>query len=324
MERSVEFSRRGLSQRDRHHAHFHHPGLQQLGQRDFPQLRGPEPYLRADQHRQAHPDPADDPVGSVRLLRLDQEQGLNEQYKTGMTEAKNSLSQEETILRSVGNVLQRIHGSPARPATAHWTQRQEVAGQRVAPARGRVAEPAQAAPRREWQTYFPGPRLGAAVRAQRGRHLSYMGDESQRRCRSPAARGFRVSDSGKVLFEDIVKPLVSIPRRRLATPATVASRSAWSRTSWPSTASSRRAIRLRQPTASTSTSSATRSMWSTIRRACLRASDWTTHDPNSPPAWQLSKGAIDDDPKTIDKVLYAGVSVTIDGTPKAGDEFNVN
>ncbi|MDX7019138.1 flagellar hook-associated protein FlgL, partial [Klebsiella aerogenes] len=29
-------------------------------------------------------------------------------YKTGMTEAKNSLSQEETILRSVGNVLQRI------------------------------------------------------------------------------------------------------------------------------------------------------------------------------------------------------------------------
>ena len=45
---------------------------------------------------------------------------------------------------------------------------------------------------------------------------------------------------------------------------------------------------------------------------------------NSPPAWQLSKGAIDDDPKTIDKVLYAGVSVTIDGTPKAGDEFNVN
>ncbi|VFT64500.1 flagellar hook-associated protein FlgL [Pseudomonas aeruginosa] len=41
--------------------------------------------------------PADDPVGSVRLLRLDQEQGLNEQYKTGMTEAKNSLSQEETI-----------------------------------------------------------------------------------------------------------------------------------------------------------------------------------------------------------------------------------
>ncbi|VFT41556.1 flagellar hook-associated protein FlgL [Pseudomonas aeruginosa] len=52
--------------------------------------------------------------------------------------------------------------------------------------------------------------------------------------------------------------------------------------------------------------------------------DWTTYDPNSPPAWQLSKGAIDDDPKTIDKVLYAGVSVTIDGTPKAGDEFNVN
>ncbi|MGV8604810.1 flagellin N-terminal helical domain-containing protein, partial [Pseudomonas aeruginosa] len=52
--------------------------------------------------------PAEDPVGSVRLLRLDQAQGSKEQYKTGMTEAKNSLSQEETTLRSVGNVLQRI------------------------------------------------------------------------------------------------------------------------------------------------------------------------------------------------------------------------
>lgn len=65
--------------------------------------------------------PADDPVGSVRLLRLDQEQGLNEQYKTGMTEAKNSLSQEEpSSVRSATSSSASVR-SPARPATAHWT-----------------------------------------------------------------------------------------------------------------------------------------------------------------------------------------------------------
>ncbi|PXC01337.1 flagellar hook-associated protein 3, partial [Pseudomonas aeruginosa] len=52
--------------------------------------------------------PADDPVGAVRLLQLNQEQALNSQYKSGITAAKNSLQQEETILNSVGTVIHRI------------------------------------------------------------------------------------------------------------------------------------------------------------------------------------------------------------------------
>ena len=52
--------------------------------------------------------PADDPVASVRLLQLSQEQSLNDQYKSNITAAKNSLTTQESILSSVGNVIQRI------------------------------------------------------------------------------------------------------------------------------------------------------------------------------------------------------------------------
>ena len=52
--------------------------------------------------------PADDPVASVRLLQLEQQQALLTQYKDNLTAAKNSLTQEETTLNSTVSVLQRI------------------------------------------------------------------------------------------------------------------------------------------------------------------------------------------------------------------------
>ena len=52
--------------------------------------------------------PADDPVATVRLLQLNQESNRLEQYSTNMTAANNSLTQEESILNSVNNALQRV------------------------------------------------------------------------------------------------------------------------------------------------------------------------------------------------------------------------
>lgn len=51
--------------------------------------------------------PADDPVGAARLLQLEQQSAELTQYKGNMTTAKNSLLQEESVLDSVTNVLQR-------------------------------------------------------------------------------------------------------------------------------------------------------------------------------------------------------------------------
>ena len=52
--------------------------------------------------------PADDPVASVRLLQLEQQQAVLGQYSANLTAAKNSLTQEEVTLTSVGNILQRV------------------------------------------------------------------------------------------------------------------------------------------------------------------------------------------------------------------------
>ena len=52
--------------------------------------------------------PADDPVASVRLLQLEQQQAVLKQYSDNLTAAKNSLTQEETTLNSVNTVLQRV------------------------------------------------------------------------------------------------------------------------------------------------------------------------------------------------------------------------
>lgn len=51
--------------------------------------------------------PADDPVGSARLVQLEQQANLLSQYKANITDATNSLTQEESILQSMIKVSQR-------------------------------------------------------------------------------------------------------------------------------------------------------------------------------------------------------------------------
>ena len=184
---------------------------------------------------------------------------MNEQYKTGMTEAKNSLSQEETILRSVGNVLQRIReiAGQAGDGALDSNDKKSLASE----LRQREDELLNLLNSRDasGKYLFSGSQgsVQPFVRNEDGTY-SYMGDESQREVQIASSTRIPVSDSGKVLFEDIVnaarldtkaaagntgdgrisvglvedEPRQPVPgERRLAIPATVASRSAWSRTS---------------------------------------------------------------------------------------------
>ncbi len=52
--------------------------------------------------------PADDPVASVRLLQLEQQQNVLSQYNANLTAADSSLVQEESTLNSVNTVLLRV------------------------------------------------------------------------------------------------------------------------------------------------------------------------------------------------------------------------
>ncbi|NMZ63068.1 MAG: flagellar hook-associated protein 3 [Pseudomonas sp. PGPPP4] len=50
--------------------------------------------------------PADDPVGSARLLQLEQQKTLLTQYSGNMTTATNALTNQESVLSTITNVLQ--------------------------------------------------------------------------------------------------------------------------------------------------------------------------------------------------------------------------
>ncbi len=52
---------------------------------------------------------ADDPVGSARLLQLEQQQNMLQQYSTNVTSVRNSLGTAETTLSSISTLLQRVN-----------------------------------------------------------------------------------------------------------------------------------------------------------------------------------------------------------------------
>lgn len=148
--------------------------------------------------------PADDPVASVRLLQLGQEAGKLNQYKDNLTAATNSLTQQEFILNSVNNVLQRV-----REITLE-------AGNGALDASGRQAL-AQELAKREEELYglinsrnargeylFGGSKSDTQpfVRQPDGSY-EYHGDEGQRSIQIASGRMVAINDNGKELFLDV-------------------------------------------------------------------------------------------------------------------------
>ncbi len=63
--------------------------------------------------------PADDPAGSAMLLGINQTLQLNQQYQGNITSARNQLSQTESTLGSINNVLDRVGFVRALGFTIH-------------------------------------------------------------------------------------------------------------------------------------------------------------------------------------------------------------
>ena len=146
--------------------------------------------------------PADDPVGAVRLLQLNQEQALNSQYKSGITAAKNSLQQEETILNSVGTVIHRIReiavqagngGLDASDKNALATELAQREDELLNLLNSRDAS---------GKYLFSGSQGDTQpfVRNPDGTY-SYNGDEGQREVQIASSTFIAISDNGKILFE---------------------------------------------------------------------------------------------------------------------------
>ena len=69
---------------------------------------------------------ADDPVGAARLLLLQQQQALLKQYDGNMTTVNNSLLQEESVLSTINDAMQRASDLALRAGGAGVTDADRV------------------------------------------------------------------------------------------------------------------------------------------------------------------------------------------------------
>ncbi|MGY8819349.1 MAG: flagellar hook-associated protein FlgL [Pseudomonadales bacterium] len=148
--------------------------------------------------------PADDPVASVRLLQLEQQQNVLSQYNSNLTAAKNSLTQEEVTLNSVNTVLQRVRELAVQ------------AGNGALDPQDRKAISAELGEREDellslmntrnarGEYLFSGfqGKTQPFVRGADGSY-SYQGDEGQRKLQVASSLNVPISDNGKSIFESV-------------------------------------------------------------------------------------------------------------------------
>ncbi|HWV08976.1 MAG TPA: flagellar hook-associated protein FlgL, partial [Pseudomonas sp.] len=148
--------------------------------------------------------PADDPVASVRLLQLEQQQAMLGQYKSNLTAAKNSLTQEETTLNSVTGVLQRVRELAVRAGGGALSaeDRRSIA-QELEQRENELLNLMNSKNARG--EYLFGGFLGKTEPFQRNPDgtYSYLGDEGQRSLQVAGSTQVAINDNGKSLFEDV-------------------------------------------------------------------------------------------------------------------------
>lgn len=146
--------------------------------------------------------PADDPVASVRLLQLEQQQSVLGQYQANLTAAKNSLTQEEVTLNSANTILQRVRELAVQAGNGALSQadRQSIAaelGQRedellaLMNTRNARGEYLFAGFQGKTQPY---------LRTADGSYL-YQGDDGQRKLQIASSLELPISDSGRSIFD---------------------------------------------------------------------------------------------------------------------------
>ena len=148
--------------------------------------------------------PADDPVASVRLLQLEQQQNVLGQYKSNLTAANNSLTQEEVTLNSVNTVLHRVRELALRAGNGSLDpqDRQSIAAE----LREREDELLSLMNTRNarGEYLFSGfqGKTQPFVRGPDGSY-SYQGDEGQRKLQIASSLNIAISDSGKAIFQNV-------------------------------------------------------------------------------------------------------------------------
>lgn len=148
--------------------------------------------------------PADDPVGSVRLLQLEQQASKLDQYQSNLTAATNSLSQEEATLNSVNNILQRVREIALEAGNGALDQGGRTALAQELAEREQELFGLMNSKNARGEYLFGGFNSGQApFEQQSDGSYTYLGDEGQRSIQIASSKLVAINDNGKSLFVDI-------------------------------------------------------------------------------------------------------------------------
>lgn len=260
--------------------------------------------------------PADDPVASVRLLQLDQQQNVLSQYNANLTAAKNSLTQEEVTLNSVNTVLQRVRELAVQAGNGGLSaeDRKSIAAE----LREREDELLSLMNTRNarGEYLFSGfqGKTQPFVRAADGSY-SYQGDEGQRKLHIASSLNIPISDSGKSIFENVINAGRYV--------------SALDTTAQPGSTLSVSAPLVQDEVA---VSGNPPFPAAGVGVHFTSDTEYVVYDLASPPDFAnppidpnlvLASGAVDKESKTTEKLAFRGVVIQFDGIPVGGETVEI-
>jgi len=256
--------------------------------------------------------PADDPVASVRLLQLEQQQNVLSQYNSNLTAAKNSLAQEEVTLNSVNTVLQRVRELAVQAGNGALDpeDRKSIAAE----LREREDELLSLMNTRNarGEYLFSGfqGKTPAFVRAADGSY-SYQGDEGQRKLQIASSLNLPISDDGKSIFENVTNAGRLNGAFLPVDPANPSS------------------LQVSAPLISDETAFAAEFPATGIELEFAEDGAYAIYAlPRvvvAPPEIEepLAQGRMDSNAEKSDKLVFRGVEIQLDGTPSVGDRAQI-
>jgi len=147
--------------------------------------------------------PADDPIAASRALQIRESIGRLEQFDRNANIATNRLSQEESALNSVNNVLQRVRELSLQ--ASNGTQSNESRQQIAVEMRQQLGELVQLANQKDGNGsfLFSGNLINTQPVTRMGSVFDYNGDQGQRFIQIGEGRQVANGDSGAAVFFDV-------------------------------------------------------------------------------------------------------------------------
>jgi flagellar hook-associated protein 3 FlgL len=145
--------------------------------------------------------PADDPVASATALAVTQTMSMNEQYGINRQNAKNALSEQESVLQSITNLFQDVKSLIVTAGNGAIDDRQR--GYLAAELEGRFDELLGHANSRDGggNYMFGGFQVTAPPFSRIPSGAQYNGDQGQRMLQVGPSRQIPLNDSGAAIFE---------------------------------------------------------------------------------------------------------------------------